>query len=65
MVAETPATFYGRSYTSKKSAVAGLSPEEARVRAVAEVVNSLIQGIKEGKDVDLNQLKTEVRLLSA
>lgn len=58
MVAEAPPSFSGRS--SKKAVVAGLSPEEARVRAVAEVVNCLIQGVKEGKDVDLNQLKTEV-----
>mmetsp|Transcript_21835 Transcript_21835/g.37291 ORF Transcript_21835/g.37291 Transcript_21835/m.37291 type:complete len:590 (-) Transcript_21835:666-2435(-) len=38
----------------------GLNPEEARVRAVAEVVSVLIQCIKDGKDVDLNILKNEV-----
>lgn len=56
-----PASFSGRNQvTRKKGGLAGLPPEEARVRAVAEVVNGLIQGVKEGKDVDLNQLKTEV-----
>lgn len=37
-----------------------LPPEEARVRAVAEVVHILIQAVKEGKDIDLNQLKCDV-----
>jgi hypothetical protein len=40
-----------------------LPPEEARVRAIAEVVNGLIQAVQEGRDVDLNQLKMEVRQL--
>jgi hypothetical protein len=58
-----PVSFSGRVYLSRKNnraTVTGLPPEEARVRAVAEVVNGLIAGVKEGKDVDLNQLKTEV-----
>eukprot|EP00879_Flechtneria_rotunda_P016079 GHRR01016820.1.p1 GENE.GHRR01016820.1~~GHRR01016820.1.p1 ORF type:complete len:267 (+),score=62.01 GHRR01016820.1:276-1076(+) len=57
-----PATFSGRSTSvpRKGNAHAALSAEEARVRAVADVVNSLIQAVKEGHDVDLNQLKTEV-----
>lgn len=57
------ASFSGRRITSRKAAVTGLAslpPEEARVRAIAEVVNGLIQGVQEGKDVDLNQLKAEV-----
>mmetsp|Transcript_14236 Transcript_14236/g.38587 ORF Transcript_14236/g.38587 Transcript_14236/m.38587 type:complete len:586 (-) Transcript_14236:641-2398(-) len=37
-----------------------LDPEEARVRAVAETVAALIQAVKEGKDIDLNTLKTRV-----
>jgi hypothetical protein len=62
-----PESFSGRVYLSRKNnraTVTGLPPEEARVRAVAEVVNGLIAGVKEGKDVDLNQLKTEVRLFA-
>ena len=35
-----------------------LPPEEARVRAVAEIVQALINGIREGKDIDLNSHKT-------
>lgn len=38
----------------------GISQEEARVRAVAETVQLLIQAVKEGRDVDLNVLKCEV-----
>ena len=34
-----------------------LPPEEARVRAVAEVVQALINGVRDGNDVDLNSLK--------
>lgn len=37
-----------------------LPPDEARVRAVAETVAALIQGVKEGKDVDLNVLKCTI-----
>lgn len=37
-----------------------LAPEEARVRAVADIVSSLIQGVRDGKDVDLNDLKSKV-----
>ncbi|WIA11090.1 hypothetical protein OEZ85_011236 [Tetradesmus obliquus] len=59
-----PESFSGRVFLSRpknnRATVTGLPPEEARVRAVAEVVNGLIAGVKEGKDVDLNQLKTEV-----
>ncbi len=38
----------------------GLSEEEGRVRAVAEVVSELLRAVKEGRDVDLNQLKCDV-----
>jgi hypothetical protein len=34
-----------------------LTQEEARVRAVADTVTALIQTVREGRDVDLNQLK--------
>ncbi|KAF5828648.1 hypothetical protein DUNSADRAFT_17287 [Dunaliella salina] len=37
-----------------------LDPEEARVRAVAETVATLIQTVREGKDIDLNTLKTRI-----
>jgi len=61
---EGAASFSGRArFASRKNnAVAMLPPEEARVRAIAEVVNGLIQGVQEGKDVNLNQLKSEVSL---
>ncbi len=39
---------------------AQLSADEARVRAIAEVVSALVVGVREGRDVDLNQLKCEV-----
>jgi hypothetical protein len=38
-----------------------LPPEEARVRAIAECVNALINDVQEGRDVDLNRLKADVR----
>jgi len=60
-MADRPASFSGRNGSRKSSIAAGLAPEEARVRAVAEVVNALIKAVKEGQDVDLNQLKMEVR----
>lgn len=59
------ASFSGRTRTNLKKgsskALTMLPPEEARVRAIAEVVNSLIQGVQEGRDVDLNELKSQVR----
>lgn len=39
----------------------GMGADEARVRAIAEVVSLLVAGVREGRDVDLNQLKCEVR----
>lgn len=59
---ENPASFSGRTTTvsRKGNSYTVLPPEEARVRGIAEIVNVLIQGVKDGKDVDLNQLKTEV-----
>jgi hypothetical protein len=59
---DEPASFSGRSHVSRKGiGHAALPPEEARVRAIAETVNHLIQAVKQGQDVDLNQLKTEVQ----
>lgn len=43
-----------------KAVPVGLSEEEGRVRAVAEVVSELLRAVKEGRDVDLNQLKCDV-----
>eukprot|EP00955_Chlamydomonas_euryale_P093219 364772-Chlamydomonas_euryale.AAC.8 len=40
-----------------KAVKLALPPDEARVRAVAEIVRLLIAGVKEGSDVDLNALK--------
>lgn len=59
--AAAAASYSGRLKRGGCSSAPTLAPEEARVRAVAEVVNALIAGVKEGRDVDLNQLKTEVR----
>lgn len=59
------ASFSGRTRIPSKrtggNPLALLPPEEARVKAIAEVVNGLIQAVQEGRDVDLNALKTEVR----
>ncbi len=55
------ASFSGRvNHSGRRLAVQPLPPEEARVRAIAEIVNALIAAVKEGRDVDLNVLKTEV-----
>ncbi len=35
---------------------------QARVKAIAEVVGELVAGVKDGRDVDLNNVKREVRL---
>jgi elongator complex protein 3 len=39
--------------------VLNLPPDEARVRAVAEIVSSLLGSVREGKDVDLNSIKMQ------
>ncbi|GAB4818929.1 hypothetical protein N2152v2_005975 [Parachlorella kessleri] len=46
---------------NKKGAVV-LDPNEARVRAIADIVSALVQGIKNGVDVDLNMVKREVAI---
>ena len=35
---------------------------QARVRAVSEIVAELVKGVGEGRDVNLNTLKSEVSL---
>ena len=35
-----------------------LSPEEARVRCIADIVQALVDGVRKGSDVDLNQVST-------
>ena len=37
---------------------------QARVRAISEIVAELVKGVGEGRDVNLNSLKSEVRLCS-
>ncbi|EFJ47119.1 hypothetical protein VOLCADRAFT_61745 [Volvox carteri f. nagariensis] len=37
-----------------------MSTDEARVRAIAELVSALVSGVRDGRDVDLNQLKCEI-----
>lgn len=34
---------------------------QARVKAIAEIVGALVSGVKSGSDVDLNNIKREVR----
>lgn len=38
---------------------------QARVKAIAEIVGALVSGVKSGSDVDLNNVKREVRYLKA
>lgn len=61
---EGASSYSGKVFRKKggSNPMAMLPPEEARVRAIAEVVNSLIQAVQEGRDVDLNELKTKVRI---
>jgi elongator complex protein 3 len=35
----------------------GLTEEEARVKAIAEIVGAMVEGCRKGEDVDLNALK--------
>ena len=37
-----------------------LAPDEARVRAISEIVSALVSGVRSGQDVDLNALKSSV-----
>ena len=52
-------TFHGKVviHGHGKKVQVQLPPEEARVRAVAEVVQALINGVRDGNDVNLNSLK--------
>jgi hypothetical protein len=43
------------------SGASSMGAAEARVRAVAELVSQLVAGVRAGRDVDLNALKSEVR----
>lgn len=43
----------------KGGVVVDFSPEESRVRAIAEIVGQLVTGVKEGRDVNLNAIKYE------
>lgn len=58
--APEPASFSGRTTSRSRKSVVVLPPEEARVRAIAEIVNTLIQSVRDGKDVDLNTLRMQV-----
>lgn len=59
----TPNAFSGsaKSHKNRKGLVV-LPPEEARVKAIAEIVGELVAGVKEGRDVDLNHVKREASL---
>lgn len=35
---------------------------QARVRAIADIVSALVQGVKNGEDVDLNAVKRDASL---
>ncbi|KAL3151943.1 Elongator subunit [Trebouxia sp. C0010 RCD-2024] len=62
----TPNAFSGsaKSHKNRKGLVV-LPPEEARVKAIAEIVGELVAGVKEGRDVDLNHVKREYCLAKA
>lgn len=48
-----------KATVGKGGVVNGLSPEAARVQAIAEIVSEMISGLKEGRDVNLNTIKFE------
>mmetsp|Transcript_2365 Transcript_2365/g.5929 ORF Transcript_2365/g.5929 Transcript_2365/m.5929 type:complete len:600 (-) Transcript_2365:243-2042(-) len=58
--APEPGTVTFSAKTKGGKAIISLPPEEARVRAVAETVAALIQGVKEGRDIDLNVTKCDI-----
>lgn len=54
----------GRNGRRRDGDVAGpqLAPEEARVKAVAEIISGLVSAVTSGADVDLNELKRAATL---
>ena len=48
-----------RPAPGKGGVMVQFSPEEGRVRAIAEIVAKMIAGIKEGRDLNLNAIKSE------
>lgn len=60
---ETPKAFAGSAKPGKnRKGLAVLPPEEARVKAIAEIIGELVAGVREGRDVDLNNVKREASL---
>ncbi|GBG74254.1 hypothetical protein CBR_g17964 [Chara braunii] len=65
MAGESPIVYKGgnkKGGKNKDGAAGGmvpLSPEEARVRAIFEIVNDMIVGIRAGRDINLNAIKSE------
>lgn len=50
---------YSNSHPPTHSQCVTLSVQ-ARVRAISEIVNALVQSVKNGEDIDLNNVKKEV-----
>ncbi|DBB16531.1 TPA: Elongator subunit, variant 2 [Trebouxia sp. C0006] len=60
---QAPKAFAGSTKVIKnRKGLVVLPPEEARVKAIAEIVSELVAGVKEGRDVDLNNVKREASL---
>ncbi|DBA76836.1 hypothetical protein WJX79_009827 [Trebouxia sp. C0005] len=60
---QAPKAFAGTTKVTKnRKGLVVLPPEEARVKAIAEIVSELVAGVKEGRDVDLNNVKREASL---
>lgn len=60
---QAPKAFAGSTKVLKnRKGLVVLPPEEARVKAIAEIVSELVAGVKEGRDVDLNNVKREASL---
>ncbi|DBA82031.1 hypothetical protein WJX77_010638 [Trebouxia sp. C0004] len=60
---QAPKAFTGSTKVIKnRKGLVVLPPEEARVKAIAEIVSELVAGVKEGRDVDLNNVKREASL---
>lgn len=60
---QAPKAFAGSTKVIKnRKGLVVLPPEEARLKAIAEIVSELIAGVKGGRDVDLNNVKREASL---
>uniref|UniRef100_A0A061QU56 Elongator complex protein 3 n=1 Tax=Tetraselmis sp. GSL018 TaxID=582737 RepID=A0A061QU56_9CHLO len=60
MAVESRVTSLHSKGASKGSNYADLSPEELRIKAISDIVAALVKSIQQGRDVNLNALKSEV-----